>query len=83
MGVLRGAPIGQLISKVPPGVSRLMAGVVWRETELGTKSLGKNRIHSSEKQEIGHRLMEGWLVILGCFLSLASTGANWGPREEL
>lgn len=38
-----------------------MAGVVWRETELGSESLGKNRICSSENQEIGHRLRERWL----------------------
>lgn len=31
----------------------MMAGVVWRETELGSKSLRKNRICNSENQEIG------------------------------
>lgn len=50
------------------------------EPELGLKFLGKNRICSSEYQEIGHRLRERWLVILGPFFfwplqgSLRGTG---------
>lgn len=61
----------------------MMAGVVWRETELGSKSLGKNRVCSSDNQEIGHRLRKGWLVILGLFPSLPSIGPNWDLKEEM
>lgn len=53
-----GPPFGQLI-EIPPGNYRMMAGVCVRETELRSKSLGRSRICSSEKQEIAHKLREG------------------------
>lgn len=52
-----GPPFGQLI-EIPPENHRMMAGVCVRETEL-SKSLGRSRICSSEKQEIAHKLREG------------------------
>lgn len=50
---------------------------------MGSKSFGKNRVCNSENKEIGHRLRDGWLVILGLFPSLASTGPKWGLQEEI
>lgn len=61
----------------------MTVGVVWRETELGSSSLGKNSVCKSENQEIGHRLRKGWLVILGLFLSLAFTGPSGGLDKEM
>lgn len=55
----------------------MMVWVVRRETELGSKNLGKKGVCNSENQEIGHRLREGWLVILVLF-PLDSTVPNWG-----
>ena len=62
----------------------MMAGEMWRETELQSKSLEKNRIcHYLENQEVGHRLGEQRLVNLGPFPCLATAGAQVSPTRGM